>query len=282
MSTETAHFDLLVDQRHFYFIAVRDLAGYRLADYWAQIGSVTTVRGQTDVVCPGLEIQHRQLRSELAYPRGKPLEIVSVSKDGSPPYLYDVFAIRLRFHAKTYFVFVFPFAALAREIVDRLIITYNLRRRCDLLRVDLPLLIQHSELPSEVKQVRTNIVGLQVTVPDDPALSSLSLGGDNPMKSSIYRSFLQEPIRKGTTILEQCILACELQLSGENPDQLAVDQRKSRARVHLDAFGNFKFYLHINGENLITVPYLIQRLISLDCLDTVSINPLHRVEKEDE
>ena len=282
MTMEAANFELLVDQRHFYFIALRSTDNYKLTDYWAQVGNIATVKPKKDMVYPNFEIQHRQYRSNFAYPRGKLLKVVSSSKDGAPPYLYDLFAARTNFNNKTYLVLAFPFAALARDIVDKLIGEYNIRNRCDIIKVDLPVLIQHSDIPSDTGQIRTTVVGLQVVISDDPALSSLSLGGDNPMKSSIYKHFLHEPIRQGTTILEQCILACELQQSADNTGEPIISPRKRRARVHIDAFGNFKFYVHIKGENVITIPYLMQYLDSSNCLGSVSINPLHRNEQEEE
>lgn len=283
MSIEQLNFDLLVDQRHFYFIALRDTAGYTLTDYWNQIGNVVTPGQQrSDHIYPDFEIQHRRFRSYFPYPRGKLLEIVSASGDGTAPYLYDVFALRMMIEAKTYFVFAFPFAALARDVIDDLINNHDLRRKGDILKVEVPVLVQHSEVEVETAHIRMRIVGLQVVIADDPALSSLSLGGDNPLKSSIYQDFLKEPIRKSNFIPDRCVLACELQWPLEMMDQEVMSQRKVRSRMHMDAFGNFKFYVHVSGANFVIVPYLLQRLNSLKCLDKVSINPLQRMQQEDE
>ena len=279
MTNERAAFNILVDQRHFYFIALRDIGGYRLSDYWEQAGNIV-MPGQksTDVIDPEFEIQHRRLRSAIPYPRGKTLEAVSVSGDKSAPYLYDIFALRIIIGTHSYFIFAFPFAALAREVIDRLIETYHLQRKCDILKVDLPLLIKNRELQSETGEMRAHLVGLRVVISGDPALSSLSLGGDDPLESAIYRNYLQRPISEGSTILEQCVLACELEYSFGSGDP--VKPRKLRTRMHIDAFGNFKFYVHINGENFIIVPYLLKQLRSLNCLNNVSVNPLHRVQEQ--
>ncbi len=278
--TQPVSFKLLVDQRHFHFIILRDIGGYTLNSYWTQAADAGALSKQADDInYPEFEIQHRELRTNTAYPRGRLLETVSLSKDGSPPYLYDLFGLKILIDSVTYFAFVFPFSALALEITDRIIDGYKIRRICEIIKVDLSLLVGKIGSQTDVRKISSQVVGLQAVISDDPVLHSVSLGGDDPLKSSIYKNFLLDPIRKGITTLEQCVLKCELQPPIADSFELSAQQR--RARVHLDAFGNFKFYVHISGKNFATIPFLVQLLKTLECLDTTSVNPLHRLQEED-
>lgn len=282
MSIQQVNFDLLADQRYYHSIALRDIDNYSLACYWGQLRNVDTSNQRSDLAYPDFEIQHRRLRSDFPYPRGKLLEAVSASGDGSSPYLYDVFALRMKVGAQTYFIFAFPFAALARYVIDSLIENHDLLKKGDIQKVNLAALVQQAEVEVENLEgpIRTRIVGLQVVISGDPAVSSVILGGDNPLKSAIYQDFLRESIHKSGSIPDQCVLACELPWPSEVSGQSTVNQRKLRARMHMDAFGNFKFYVHVGGENFVIIPYLLQVLDSLKCLDKAPMNPLWRVHEE--
>lgn len=280
MSEQLHGNELLLDQRHFHSIVLRDTGGYSLTEYWKQLGNTVMGRQMDEITYPDFEIEHRRLRDNFPYPRGKLLEIVSASHDGSPPYFYDLFALRIKYGRSTYFVFAFPFAALGRVIVDNLINNHGLRKRCDILKVQLSVLVQHERRSEESGQLRTKVVGLHVVIPGDPLLTSLTLGGDNPMGSTLYRDYLQEPIQKGQSTLEECVLACELEQSTDKPAKALEVERHLRSRMHMDQFGNFKFYVHVRGGNLVIIPHLLKKLISLNCLDRASQNPLNRAKEE--
>ncbi len=282
MSEQLPGTELKLDQRHFHSVVLRDTGGYSISEYWRQLGNTVAGCQMDKVPHPDFEIQHRRLRDNFPYPRGKLLEIVSASHDGSPPYFYDLFALRIKCGGSTFFVFAFPFVALGRVIVDNLINNYGLRMKCDILKVDLSDLVQHGGRSEESGQFRTKIVGLHVVIPGDPLLTSLTLGGDDPMSSNLYKDYLQEPIRKGQSTLEECILACELERSSDKPDEALEVERHLRSRMHMDQFGNFKFYVHVRGRNLVIIPHLLKQLISLNCLGRASQNPLHRAKEEQE
>jgi hypothetical protein len=278
MIKEGTNFNLIIDQRYYYFVTLHDIGGYSLNEFWNQTGSpIIQIKQTDDFNVSDIEIQHKRIKSNIPYPRGKLLEATSISGNGSGPYIYDILAVRTTFDNESYFALAFPFHALARDILEKAINTHNLRHKCNILKVNLPALILNKDLQFSAGEFRTNVSGLQVIISDDPALSSLSIGGDNPMESAIYKNYLDDPIKKGKMIVDQCILKCEFELQETN---LKLYQRKKRAQIHIDAFGNFKFYMHINGDNFITIPYLIQRLKQLNCLSSTSINPLIRLEKE--
>ena len=285
MSIQQVKFDLLVDQRYYHFIALRVTDSYRLTEYWNQLENVTTVDGNmSDLTYSDLEIQHRRLRSHTPYTRGNLLETVSAAEDGMPPYDYDLFALRINTENQTYLVFVFPFIALGRVVIDTLNANSDFIKKGVIQKVDLGTLVRHEEIAADnlADPIRTRIRGLQVLMLSDTALSSVRLDGDNPLKSSIYQNYLRESLHKGRTNLKQCVLACELQWPPQQTNQSSVNQRSLRARIHMDIFGNFNFYIHIGGENCLLIPYLIQKLDSLKCLDKGPMNPLWRIREERE
>lgn len=285
MSIQQDKFDLLVEQRYYHFIALHVTGSYSLTDYWSQLHEFTTTSSKmSELTYSDLEIQHRRLRSDIPYTRGKLLETVSISGNGLAPYDYDIFALRMSAENQTYFMFAFPFVALGRLVIDNLIANHDFMKKGDTQKVDLGSLVKQAEVAVEnlADPIRTRVVGLQVVILTDPALSTVSLDGDNPLKSAIYRNYLQESIHKGRVNPNQVVLACELLWPPQLTDQTIVNQRKLRARIHMDVFGNFKFYVHIGGENCIIIPYLMKKLASLKCLDKVSTNPLRRTRDETE
>lgn len=270
MEIPKVRFSSLIDQRYFHFIVLRKLGDRILTNYLSNIGkSITIERQDFNLANLNFDIQHNQVTSDIPYTRGLVLENVSTSKDGMPPYNYDLFSFRIESKAQTLFVFAFPFASLGRDIVDNLIAN----KSGILLKVEVPKLIKIGEREQNLlkEPLRTHIVGFHVVIVDDPTISSLSLGGDDPLKSDIYRDYLKSSIYTDKIIPDQCVLACEL---------LDSKEMSTRARIHMDAFGNFKFYVHIKTANLVAIPFLLQKLSSLKCFDEISTNPLRRIQEE--
>ena len=78
------------------------------------------------------------------------------------------------------------------------------------------------------------------------------------------------------------MLACELNWPPEGTGQPLTLQHRVRARIHVDTYGNFRFYVHMKGANLVAIPYFLQLLVSTECLGSVAVNPLLRVNRDDE
>lgn len=289
MGTQQVGFSLRADQRYYHFIIFRLLENYdySLADYWKQFQKDIVPDTYSEITHEGFEVQHQQIKSKIPYARGRIVEQISAKGNGMPPYYYDIFAIRRKVGHNTYVAFAFPFIALGRDIIDRLISKHNLMKHADILKVDLPPFIRQRgetekpESPENLSEpIRTNIVGLRATIADDPALSLITLDGDNPLESVIYQAFLKEEIDNGGVVLDNCVQLYELQWPLRRSNEPTASQRRLRTRIHMNKFGYFKFYMHIGGENCCVIPYMLERVDTLGYLSATSINPFRRVHEE--
>jgi len=278
-------FNIILNQRYFHFVTLIDTGGYSLQECWKQVGDTTILsKASIQLENGNVEIEHRRYKSEIAYPHGELLKLVSLSKQKSPPYpppyYYDIFGFQLRLESKVFFILAFPFLALGRDTIDTLITSHGLLKRCDFLKVNLFTLLNSAESLSESGRTRAKIKGLRAVIIDDQAISSLTIGGDDPLKSLIYTQYLQNSIRNGSPV-EQCTVLCEPQPNNEIGGEAPSETKKLRVQMRIHSVGVCKFYIHIKGENLATVPRLVQRLESLNCFDAASGNPFNRVEEEE-
>jgi len=169
--------------------------------------------------------------------------------------------------------------------VNNLMSKLNVRKGLDFQKADITsLILAGDDGIGEGDPFRAGVVELQVVNTKDPSLSSVTLGGDDPLKSRLYEGFLHKSITKDrkTIFPERCVLACELQRPRDTSGQIVGSKGNIRSRVRMDIFGNFKFYAHKGAENIIIIPYLLRELDAMKCLKGVSINPLLRLSEEDE
>lgn len=277
MAITKQSFDLYLEQRYFHFVAVEVSNAYNLDDYWHQIGETIVSMGQETAPGIGLKIQHSQVTSSKAYSRGNVLASISSTRNGKQFYTYDLFACETPVEEARYFVFAFPFAALAKAIVNRLIKEHDLHKNCNLQAVDVPGLVLHDDLSLTQDGFQTHITGLNLVTKGDDNISSIKLRGDNPLQADVYLDSLQDQVKFRP---KMCVLDCILQLAAAETQGENVTKRRLRAKVHMDIFGNFKFYLHIGGVNFVLIAHLLKRLHTLNCLKKVSINPLERYDEE--
>lgn len=281
MEAKKTLYNLKLEQHYFHFIVLGNVASLSLVDCWKHIGKVR--RTQSPIVShDGFEIEHRVLNSDEPYSRSD--IAASVRGDSKGPFPYDVFAMKVRTKRNAYIVAAFPFAALARDTVGTLRRAVSARKRVDFQKANVASLIGQADNGIVADDFRAGVVGIQVASKGDPDLRSVCLGGEHPLKSSLYKEFLQTQIEKeGKKFrIEHCILACELD---QPRDELSDHGRTTptlRSRARIDTFGNFKFYIHLGGANLIVIPRLLQVLDGLKCLDRVAINPLLRYSEEEQ
>lgn len=277
MNNNDKNFNLLINQRYYHFITLKkNVNDYSFDDFWNNLDSLFFDEDFSEnIESDNYEIQHKRLKSNQIFPRGNLINAISFDKVGNPPYQYDLFAIKTILEGEIYFVFVFPFSLMARIIVNDLINRNRLRQKCDILAVKVPNFILKKELNID-NDINIWVVGLDMVIKDDEDLSLLKIGGDKPLNSILYKNYVLNNISSKYFYPYKCSVACEL--FSENPE---FYQPIVRSRIHLDVFGNYKFYIHIDGKNLLLIPNLIKRFIKINCMDIVAINPLLRQEIED-
>jgi hypothetical protein len=282
MSVENKVFDLLIKQQNYYFILLRDTGGFSLNEYWRRIGDIKKTKDlDNNSVYDSFEIQHRRIQSNLSYFRSNAPDSVLLFENGITKYLYDLFAIKTKVNGVDYFVLAYPFAALAREILEKLNGLYDFRRKIDYIKVNVPLLVKRDQIPSE--NIITKIVGIRISIPKkNNTITSISLTGNNPLESDIYQSFLKTPVLSDEAIPKNCILAFETNSITPIPNNIIQDTFRLHSNIHIDTNGNFKFYVHVTGDNFLILHSFVQYLENMKSLETTSINPLLRFKSEEE
>jgi len=167
----------------------------------------------------------------------------------------------------------------------RVSLNSEFKRKCDFLKVNVPLLIKRHVPLYEPEETTVKVMGLTVSISKkNNTVTSLSLSGNNPLDSDIYRTFLQTPISIDEAIPKNCILFFEIPYPRTNQSNLLTPS-KLRSRIHINSHGNFIFYVHIGGDNFCIIRTFINYLNDLNALETASTNPflvIKRVEGLDE
>ncbi len=263
-------FDVTLDQHYYHFVALNNSEGHALGDYWRYMGEGGCAK-RSKKVYDGFEIEHRAIKDKHAYAGGTVLARVATA--GGPPYIYDVFALNVRTGKCDYVVLAFPFSGLARTSVDTLAAKTRVEGGLTYQRADIGTLLKRGRMGIRQGGFRGGIMSLQVISKGDPHLSSVTLGGDDPLKSLLYEGFLQKPTEEGNEFrAEDCTVGCEV----------VWGSRNVRSRIWMDIFGNFRVYVHKGAWNMVMIPHLLSALDSLKCLTPISVNPLHRLSDEEE
>jgi hypothetical protein len=271
----------IADQRYYHFILLRDSGAFSLRAYWTRVGDIMQPGRTASSVGEKLAVQHRKLRSNMAFARGVVSNTLSETGTGRAPYYYDLFAAQVELRDATYFLLGFPFVGLAMDTIGTLLASDKLMTSGDFVGVDVPKLVHvmEKERASAFDGLSSHIVGLQFVVTDDKSLTAVRLGGDDPLSAEIYLNFLRRRVASGFVRPDLCVLACERE---EGRDEGDTQGRSYRARLRIDGYGNFRFYAHLDCANVRLIPYAIGQLRSIGCLRRMNMNPLLRARREED
>ncbi len=283
MDKSKDNIDILLDQRHFSFVLLKDVHGFSIADYWSLLSKEYTlsdkyVLSKNDI----FDVEMATISMSEKYVRAGLLQKVSIKNDGNPPYVYEIYALKIYAKNDAYIVLLYPSVLLAKK-VTKYLITNNLLRYLEFYKTDLDILCKNNDsmIDNDIYPILSKIVDMKITIHNEDELSSVILKGDAPIKSFFYKNNIIENLIDHSFVIEYCSLLCNV----ESP-QLAINDNyfsnKSRARISLDAFGNFKIYVHVGCENIFVIPYFVLLLISLRSLKRVSINPMNRNTETEE
>jgi len=283
MALRESNLSVFADQRYYHFVVAKVGAKFSLETYWKAMGDLVSPKNGIAVSEKSYAIEHMKLRSARAYARGAVSEALSTKGDGRPPFLYDLFAMKLRIKEESYALFGFPFVGLAGESIAGLIDGRKVVRLADLMAADVPKLVDIMEtgIESPYQSLSMRIVGLQLVVTDDKSLAAVRLGGNDPLSAQVYVHFLKKRVSTGVVRPDHCVLACEREFTMDARG-LVTKPRSLRSRLRFDAHGNFRFYAHVGCGNLQLLPYAIGQLADLGCLKPAAGNPLLRAGRDDD
>ena len=271
----------LADKRYYHFVLARTEA-VGLDACWRKLralGDVIRPKAAVPPGAPGFALEHRKLRSERAYARGEAAITLSEKGNGGPPFLYDLFAAKINLRSEGYVLIGFPFLSLAREAVDCLL-RENFIQTKDFQAVDIGELLRERNRPyKRFEGLSSRVVGIQFVVRDDKSLTGVRLGGDYPFQAQIYERFLKEKFEAGTWGVDLCVLACEREADAKKDG--AQPGNILHSRLHIDKWGNFKFYVHTGCNNVLLLPYAIGQIRAVLPFRQALGNPLLRASYEE-
>lgn len=210
-----------------------------------------------------IEIQQRQIESNMPFRRSDENDT-----EIEPPYFYDLFIIKI----ENQLVILFPFRILAKRCIEELVNFEGL----EFWKLNMNDYVQsnYQEISKEIySDFGMSVLGLDVGLKGEDNINSVSIAGEHPLDSEFYKDFLKNPIESNTYTINNVNLKGSTLLTSDS-------YPKSRARVHLDFYGNGKFYLHVRGKNLIILALMWQSLIRSKCLASTKDNPIPRLKKD--
>ena len=268
----------LADKRYYHFVVARSTRKLNLKTIWDLVGDCRTPGRQLSNESTGALV-HRKLRSPIAYGRGSLLAALSEKGAGNPPYLYDVFVGEIQQKEERLLMIGAPFAGLAATLADKMIRAGGGAASKHFVGTNVPRVISRMEEGAELTHqgLSSHIVGVQFKMLSDKCLTTVRLGGDDPLSAHIYRDYLRGKASVGATP-DECVLSCQKEVAG---DGTARSRKLSRSRLHVDESGNFRFYVHISCGNVGLLPLSIAQLSAERCLTDVHGNPVYRLPTED-
>jgi hypothetical protein len=165
--------------------------------------------------------------------------------DAPEQYRYDCFSTEFRINGREFVVLGFPFVALGRQLIEKMVVA-GLLREAAFVRVNVAKVI--SAVRSGDVSATLRIAKLVARVEDD-AVRRLSLGGRDAIHSEIYGALLSR-FGEATFGARSCIVAFR---GGD----------RERASVHMDNYGNFRFWMRAGCKNVGAFASIIQVCTSI-------------------
>lgn len=272
MKDTISYFDSYSGQRYYHVVAYESNNNlYTLQSFWKDCG----ILKKENIISHDLEnfvIEQGKLVTDIKYHFGE--EGFSLNDDDKAPYKYDLFAVRLK--KQNLLIFGFPFKNIAREKLQKIIGQKKILEKGNFIKTDLNKLIKHSNKQTQFSNDSfiTHFSGVELVLTAETNISSVNLDGDMPLESNLYRNVFLDKVENNECKLEKCSLKCE------TIEHKSNSIPKTKSNIHLDLFGNYKFYVHQSGKNIFTIPFLFEMLSKLKCLKTTLINPILRLENE--
>jgi len=173
----------------------------------------------------------------------------------------------------------FPVKYFAAKMTNDLVGLYRLQEKRNFITVNFPELIQRMEERSDIlhNDNQYSLGGVFLLLTGDMFLSTVRLIGKKPLESDIYTSYFKNELNSQVKKIgtEKVILKGAI-TSIDN----ATLQYRGTSSMHIDKFGNYKFYIQKQGQNLLSVIEIFNMLKDKNCLISRSQKPI--ILKEDD
>lgn len=227
---------------------------------------------------PQQEIVNFQIKSDTRYSYAEDRDF-SLKGDGKKPFVYEVVTVSFRIEEKAYLLVLFPFVFFAKDMTYSLlkIRGQNVGFNFAFINQDDSISLSREGRFKLDSMDKLNIVNLNMAIVDDPHVASLKISGRDPIRSRVFEKLIDNS--------ETQFLPQKLVLSGQvKTNSLNLENYPStrllRAKVHTDAYGNYRFYIHRGGANIPVLFYIFKSLFENNLVKESSSNPLDRYIEE--
>ncbi len=267
-----AIFELINPQRYFHLVAIKSETdilknesllkelGFKIEKNYDEIDEI--------------EILQLSIISNIPFYRGE--QDFSVKGNNMAPFKYDSMLINLV--KLKISILCLPFKLLTKVVIESLINNHKLLSKNTFVKVDLDKLIKSNDEHTDYvdNDISYFFSSVNLTLTEESALSSVKLDGDKPLDSMLYKSIFKEKILEGKCKLEKCILKSSTSISNK------PNIPNTKSAMHVDKYGNYKFYMHSTGNNITTVPLVFEHINKMECLIETPINPVNNLKEDKE
>lgn len=208
-----------------------------------------------------------RMESNTQYFKGEGSEEYYLNKHGLPPYIYNI--IVLRNIKANVLILCVPFKKLIIEIVDSLINEFKILTNSRFVKIDLEKLINYNKQYTDFRLDKSHFVLYSIILKTngESYLSSLKLLGKKPLDSILYKKYIRNMISNNEFGIKRIAIKCKKSYN-------------VIASLHIDRFGNYKFFLNEKGRNLACINDVFSLLNNLKCFIYTFNNPTLQIEDE--
>lgn len=246
-------------QRYYYVVAFRGLTSLDPGRIQAILGrnAVTNESSQSE------SVRFFSWLSTEVFGSGDTLDYFRTgeTREGQELFRYTCFITTAHLLGGEVLLVGFPFVGLGRMLVQRLVAN-GILRDASFVRADVSKIIHAVRLGVAGEGEHVRIAKLVSRVEDD-AVSRMALGGRDAIHSAIYELLLKQ-FGEHTFGPKYCVVSFR-------------DQTGASASVHIDNYGNFRFWMQVNCRNIPALGSLIKYCNAVGSLEVTTSVPHTRL-----
>jgi hypothetical protein len=258
------YFNLNTGKRHFHFIALKFYSSYSIQEYWQDCGVEENPSTDYSFEDENFIIEKKSLIDDFPYFTGT--KDYSVNRNNTHPYRYDLIAIKIK--NQNILALGYPFSFLAKKITFLLVNNKNYLTRSTFIKVNLRELIKQKAISFNVSSYRWNFLSLNIRLVNDHNLNSIELKGDCLNDSPYFKTYFKNKIISESLAIRSCQICCTI---FDTEDDLIP---QTKGNIYFNDYGNFRLYVHGSGINIFVIPFLLDDLYMLNCMQMIPSNPL--------
>ena len=258
-------------QRYYHFIAFKGDISIFSNSFLTKVGFEGNSKYET-INSGDIKIKNLKFASNIPFFRGE--QNFSSNEDGLPPFKYETIIITIS--SKKIVMLGFPYKLLTQNVINNLVNEHKICSKGNFLKVNMTNFLkinEHTDYFAE--NINYFFSSIDLVLTEEETLS-VTLEGDKPLDTKLYKNIFLEKIQSDMCTIEKCKLKSKISIGeGEKTKEI-------NSSIHIDKFGNYRLYVHSNGRNILSIPYLFEHFDSLNCLTETPINPVTNLSTEEQ